>query len=239
VPVRLDRLLANNGLGSRREVHELVRRGRVTVGGRVERRVDAAIDGDAVATVAVDGEELDHPEGLLIALHKPPGRVCTHAGSEGPTVYALLPARWMARRPRPEAVGRLDRDSSGLLLVTDRHDLVHRLGAPGHEIDKRYRVTLGRAPSDPGSVAAAFADGRLVLDGHPCRPAEAVVDGDDPRVFHVVLHEGRHRQVRRMFGALGLDVVALERLAVGPYELGSLAPGAWRLEPLTGTDATA
>jgi 16S rRNA pseudouridine516 synthase len=167
-----------------------------------------------------------------VAVHKPVGVVCTHAGHEGPTVYGLLPARWMARLPRPEAVGRLDRDSSGLVLVTHRHDLVHHLGAPGHEVPKRYEVELAE-PLEPAAVAAAFAAGSIVLDGTPCRPARAEPGAGAPtRRVVVELVEGRHRQVRRMFGALSATVVALHRVAVGPYVLDDLAPGAWRVEAL-------
>jgi 16S rRNA pseudouridine516 synthase len=229
--IRLDRLLANNGLGSRSEVRVLLRSGRVTVDGVDERHGERRLDDGASRTVEVDGAALEFLDGLLLAVHKPVGVVCSHAGEEGPTVYGLLPERWMARRPRPESIGRLDRDSSGLLLVTDRHELVHRIAAPGREVPKRYLVGLSRPVADPDAVTAVFAAGTLVLDGAPCRPAQAAVDPTDPARFEVVLTEGRHRQVRRMFSACGHEVIALHRTAVGPYELGDLEPGGWRLEP--------
>ncbi len=228
--VRLDRLLANNGLGSRSEVRSLLRSGRVTVDGTEERRGEVVLDDRASRLVELDGAPLEFLDGLVVALHKPVGVVCSHAGTEGPTVYALLPNRWMARRPRPESIGRLDRDSSGLLLVTDRHELVHRLSAPGREVPKRYLVTLSRPVTDPAAITAVFGAGTLVLDGSPCRPAQAAGDPTDPTRFEVVLTEGRHRQVRRMFSACGHEVVALHRTAVGPYELGELGPGEWRIE---------
>ncbi|MFM7535902.1 MAG: pseudouridine synthase [Acidimicrobiales bacterium] len=228
--VRLDRLLANNGLGSRSEVRSLLRSGRVTVDGTEVRHGEVLLDERESRMVEVDGAALEFLDGLLLALHKPVGVVCSHAGAEGPPVYGLLPERWMARRPRPEAIGRLDRDSSGLLLVTDRHELVHRLGAPGREVPKRYVVTLSRPVTDPAAIIAVFGAGSLVLDGAPCRPAQVAGDPTDPTRFEVVLTEGRHRQVRRMFSACGHDVVALHRTAVGPYELGGLEPGKWRIE---------
>lgn len=224
---RLDRILANLGYGSRAEVRSLVRRGRVTVDATVARDPSAKAEAEAVR---VDGEPLDTPGPVFVALHKPVGYVCSHDDRDGTPVYRLLPPRWTQRNPAPTTVGRLDKDSSGLLLVTDLMPLVHELTSPRRHVPKHYRVTLDRRPGDDlPRLAEVFAEGTLVLDGEPCRPAELrAVEGDDAATaVEVVLTEGRHRQVRRMFGALGYEVVALCRTRLGPYELGDLEPGAW------------
>lgn len=221
--MRLDRILANAGLGSRPQVQRLVRSGRVRVDGEAVR--DPARH-TAPLTVTVDNEPLDHPLGVTIALHKPVGHVCSHAGEEGPTVYELLPEAWGLRLPRPEAVGRLDRDTSGLLIVTDDHALLHRLTSPRHHVPKTYVATLARPVA--AEMVETFAAGTLVLRGEDeaCRPAEVTVV--DERTIEVRLTEGRYHQVRRMVAACGNHVEALHRTAVGACHLGDLQAGTWR-----------
>jgi 16S rRNA pseudouridine516 synthase len=221
--MRLDRLLGNLGYGSRPQVQRLVRTGRVAVGGASQRDPTTHVD---PASVTLDGQSLDHPDGIVVALHKPIGYVCSHADEEGPSVYDLLPAHWAGRLPRPEAVGRLDRDTSGLLIVTDDHQLLHRLTSPKHHVTKTYVATLAR-PMSP-ELLAAFASGELVLRGedHPCGPAEVQVL--DELTARVTLTEGRYHQVRRMFAACGNHVEALHRTAVGPWTLDDLPAGLWR-----------
>lgn len=222
--MRLDRLLANLGYGTRTEVKQLIANGRVQgLDGRILTNPGApAVAGD----VAVDGEPLDHPGPLLVMLHKPLDYVCSHDEREGVRAYDLLPYQWLLRNPRLESIGRLDRDSTGLLLLTDDHQLVHRLTSPKHHMPKRYAVTLD-APADAGLVER-FASGELLIDddAKPCLPAELTFD-DSARTTSadVVMYEGRHRQVRRMFAACGRTVVALHRTHMGPYELGALAVG--------------
>lgn len=224
--MRLDRILANAGLGTRPQVQRLVKSGRVRADGEPVRDPARHVD---PAALTVDGEPLDHPAGVLVALHKPVGHVCSHAGEEGPTVYELLPAAWALRSPRPEAVGRLDRETSGLLLVTDDHTLLHRLTSPRHHVTKTYVATLARPVSD--ELVAAFASGELVLRGEdsPCRPAQVRLLA--PTTAEVTLTEGRYHQVRRMFAACGNHVEALVRTAVGGCLLGDLPVGAWRDVP--------
>ena len=221
--MRLDRVLGNAGVGTRADAQRMVRTGRVRVADAVVR--DPGHHADAAA-VTVDGEPLDHPGGVTIALHKPVGVVCSHTGEEGPTVYELLPPAWGRRSPRPEAVGRLDRDTSGLLLVTDDHALLHRLTSPRHHVPKTYVATLARPVDD--ELVAEFASGALVLRGEeePCRPA--TVRLIDPRTAEVTLTEGRYHQLRRMFAACGNHVEALHRTATGGCVLGDLAAGRWR-----------
>jgi 16S rRNA pseudouridine516 synthase len=220
---RLDQLLANLGYCSRREARDWLDAGRVTVSGAP---ADDPAQKAAPADVRVDGEPPDHPDGLLLALHKPPGLVCSHDTREGPLVYDLLPARWQRRNPPVTSVGRLDKDTSGLLLLTDQTALVHRLTSPRHKVEKIYRATLDRDLA-PGLVEL-FAAGTLKLDGEkePCAPAKLKVLS--PREAELTLTEGKYHQVRRMFAATGATVLTLHRTQFGPLALDGLAPGQWR-----------
>lgn len=223
---RLDQTLANLGYCSRREARDWLRAGRVRVGGEPE---DDPGRKAAAPEVTVDGEPLDHPEGLLLLFHKPAGLVCSHEGREGPSVYDGLPERWRRRNPPVTSVGRLDKETTGLLLLTDLPDVVHRLTSPRHKVPKVYRAVLDRAV--PAEAAERFAAGALVLPGeeHPCAPAALEVLG--PREARLTLTEGRYHQVRRMFAALGATVVALHRESFGPLTLEGVAPGQWRELP--------
>jgi 16S rRNA pseudouridine516 synthase len=228
---RLDQLLASLGYGSRREVHALIDEGRVTVRGT---RAGDAGEKVSPADVLVDGVALDHPGGLLLMLNKPVGLVCSHDSHEGPSVYGLLSPRWQARHPAVTSIGRLDKDTSGLLLLTDQSALVHRLTSPKHKVPKVYVATLNCdvPPPRAAELAALFASGTLMLPGEdkPCAPA--ALRWSDPRTAELTLTEGRYHQVRRMLAGQGCEVVALHRTHFGPLDLGGLAPGAWRQLPL-------
>lgn len=225
---RLDQLLASLGYCSRRQARDWLGTGRISVAGRV---VDDPGLKPSPAAVRVDGEPLDHPDGLLLLLHKPRGLTCSHDPGEGPLIYDLLPARWRARHPVVTSIGRLDKDTSGLLLLTDQTPLVHRLTSPKHKVPKVYHVTTDRdlVPE----LAAVFASGTLQLDGekNPCAPAELRLLG--PRTAEVTLMEGKYHQVRRMFAvAAAATVLTLHRTGFGRLTLGALAPGTFRaLEP--------
>jgi 16S rRNA pseudouridine516 synthase len=229
---RLDQVLASLGYGSRREAHALVDAGRVHIGTRV---ADDAAEKVDPAEVCVDGERLDHPEGLLLLLHKPRGLVCSHDEREGPNVYSLLPARWRRRNPAVTSIGRLDKETSGLLLLTDQSALVHRLTSPKHKVPKVYRAVVDRDLSP--DLVARFASGTLQLDGEPkpCAPAELRLLG--PREAELTLTEGRYHQVRRMFSSCGATVLALHRERFGQLDLAGVAPGTWRELPLDTFDA--
>lgn len=224
---RLDQLLANLGYCSRRSVGDFLRRHTVTVAGRAEHDMARKVD---PVSVLVDGEPLDHPDGLLVMLHKPTGLVCSHDEHEGPRVYDLLPERWRARHPAITSVGRLDKETSGLLLLTDQTGLVHRLTSPRQKVPKVYRATVDRELSP--ELIPLFASGTLQLDGEsaPCAPAELRLLA--PCVAEVTVTEGKYHQVRRMFVAVGpawsSQVVALHRLQFGRLTLGDLAVGAFR-----------
>jgi len=227
VPMRrLDQLLANLGYCSRREARGWIEAARVTVGGEVATDYGRKAD---PAGVRVDDQALDHPAGLLLLLHKPVGLVCSHDGREGPNVYSLLPERWRRRNPPVTSVGRLDKETSGLLLLTDQSPLVHRLTSPRHKLPKVYRATVDR--DLPAGLVPLFAGGTLVLtdEDTSCAPAELRIIA--PREAEVTLTEGRYHQVRRMFASQGCEVLALHRTRFGHLELGGLAAGQWRELP--------
>ena len=224
---RLDQLLANLGYCSRREARAWVANGRATIRGTPATDVGQKA---AAYDVLVDGQPLDHPEGLLLLVHKPIGLVCSHDAREGPAIYSLLPERWRRRNPQVTSVGRLDKDTSGLLLLTDQSPLVHRLTSPRHKVPKIYRATVDRDLS--ADLVPQFAGGTLLLAGEtvPCAPAELRILG--PREAELTITEGRYHQVRRMFSAFGSTVLTLHRTRFGQLELGDLPAGQWRELPL-------
>ena len=158
-------------------------------------------------------------------LHKPTGVTCSTRDA-GRIVYDLLPPRFRLRAPLLSTVGRLDRDTSGLLLLTDDGALLHRIVSPRARLAKTYEATL--AQDLRGDEAAVFASGTLMLETEKTPLAPAVLETIDPRHARLVLTEGRYHQVRRMFAAVGNHVDALHRSRVGGLTLGDLAPGQWR-----------
>lgn len=228
---RLDQLLANLGYCSRREARGWIDAGRVTVNG-----ITADDPGQKAlpSTVLVDGEPLDHPDGLLLLLHKPAGLVCSHDEREGPNVYSLLPPRWRERNPQITSIGRLDKETTGLLLLTDQSALVHRLTSPKHKVPKIYRATVDRDLTP--DLIPLFAAGTLQLEGEkePCRPAALQIIA--PREAELTLTEGKYHQVRRMFAATGRTVLTLHRARFGDLDLGDLPVGQWREIPLNTFD---
>jgi 16S rRNA pseudouridine516 synthase len=221
--VKLVKYVANLGYGTRREVERMVREGRVT-----RRDGSRLADGD-VAThddILVDGEPLDPPPGAVLMLHKPVDYVCSTRDASR-LIYELLPPRFPDRTPIMSPVGRLDRDTSGLLLVTDDGQLNHRITSPRTHLPKTYEARL--AHDLRGDEADVFARGTLVLEGEPTPLRPATLEVIDPRHARLTLTEGRYHQVRRMFAALGNHVDSLHRSALGPLTLGDLPAGAWRV----------
>lgn len=224
--MKLLRLIANLGYGSRKQVTALFREGRITdADGEVlyaddELGVHATHD-----TVRVDGEPLDPAPGLLLMLHKPAGYTCS-TRDQGRLIYDLLPPRFRLRDPVLSTVGRLDRETSGLLLMTDDGALLHRIISPKAEIPKVYEATLARPLR--GDEAALFASGTLMLESEqkPLLPAE--LETLDPQRARLTLHEGRYHQVRRMFAAVDNHVETLHRVSVGGLSLDGLEAGRWR-----------
>jgi 16S rRNA pseudouridine516 synthase len=215
-------MLASLGYGSRSQVRGWIEAGRVTVKGTAETDAGTRVEPD---DVRIDGEPPDHPGELLLMLNKPAGRVCSHDGMEGPSVYELLPARWQRRNPAVTSVGRLDKDTTGLLLLTDISRLVHRLTSPKHKVPKVYRARLDR--NMPPGIEAVFSSGQLLLPDEetPCAPA--LMERLSTREATITLTEGRYHQVKRMFGTQGCAVVDLHRTQFGSLELGDLPSGRW------------
>ena len=220
--MRLAKYLAHAGVASRRAAEEIVRAGRVTVGEEtVLDPARAVTDADAVS---VDGTPVRPPaaERVVYAVNKPAGVVSTASDTHGrPTVISLVP-----RATRLYPVGRLDIDTTGLILLTDDGDLAYRLTHPRFEVTKTYRATV--RGTVPDAALRRLRAGVALEDG---MSAPARVRRLAPDVLELTIHEGRKRQVRRMCEAVGHRVVALERVAFGPLELGDLASGAAR--PLT------
>ncbi len=221
---RLDQILSSLGYCSRREAKSFLRHHDVLVNGTPERNPAIKVSPDAVL---VDGEPLEHPRGLLILLHKPAGYVCSHDPKEGPSVYSLFPERWLHRNPRIETVGRLDKDTTGVLLLTDDGQLNHRWTSPNHQLEKTYLATVD-SPLEEDMIGH-FASGRLQLeeDEKPCRPARLEIL--EPLRARLTLTEGRFHQVKRMFAHFGCHVLTLHREQFGEHRTDDLAPGAWRV----------
>jgi len=222
-PVKLVRLLANLGYGSRKQVAAMFREGRVT-----DARGDVLYADDRVEHVAirVDGEALDPPAGLTLMLHKPTGYTCS-TRDPGRIVHDLLPPRFRLRSPLLSTVGRLDRDTSGLLLLTDDGALLHRIVSPKSRLAKAYEATL--AQDLQGFEAEVFASGTLLLESEQTPLAPARLEVIEPRRARLILTEGRYHQARRMFAALGNHVEALHRSRIGGLELDGLPEGEWRV----------
>ena len=227
--MRLDRLLANMGYGSRREVQDMVRYGEVVLDGVVLSWSDMkiAISRDLPVRMQVEDKPLDPPPGLALMMHKPLGVTCSHK-EQGALVYDLLPRRWRARDPAISTVGRLDKETSGLLLLTDDGDLLHRIISPRRHVAKRYLATLARPLS--GVEAERFASGELMLEGEDKPLAPAVFEPLSETTAWLTVTEGRYHQVRRMFAAVKNHVEALHRDRVGGLDLPpDLEPGQYRV----------
>ncbi len=219
---RLDQLLSSLGYCSRREAMALVKAGRVKWNGMIVAKADQRVDPHAVT---LDDEPLEAPDGLLAVLHKPVGYVCSHNEGEGQTIYDLLPDQWLRRNPAVTSVGRLDKDTSGLLLITDIGSLVHQFTSPKADVEKVYLAELDRE-LDPALIEI-FARGDLMLRGEdkPCLPAKLEIVSS--KTARLTITEGRYHQVRRMFASQGWHVEKLHRERFGNYGLGELASGAW------------
>ncbi len=217
--MRLAKYLASAGVASRRASEEIVRAGRVTVGGVSV--TDPARDVGPGDAVAVDGRPVSRVrERVVYALNKPAGVVSTARDPQGrPTVVTIVP-----QTERLYPVGRLDIDTTGLILLTNEGDLAHRLTHPSFEVEKTYRAVVGGPPVREPELQA-LRDGVELDDGRtaPARVRRVAAD-----TIEITIHEGRKRQVKRMCEAVGHPVKRLERVAFGPLQLGGLPRGRWR-----------
>ena len=226
---RVDKLLGSMGYGSRTEMARLGKAGGIVLDGvdltDVSQRI--AVTPDLPARMEIDGQPLDPVPGLVMMLHKPLGMTCSRK-EDGALVYDVLPPRWKRRDPTISTIGRLDKATTGLLLLTDDGDLLHRVISPKRHVAKVYRATLAR-PLD-GTEGDVFAAGGLVLEGEDKPLSPAMLEILSPTEARLTVTEGRYHMVRRMFAAVGNHVEGLHRERVGGLALpDDLAPGAWRL----------
>jgi 16S rRNA pseudouridine516 synthase len=221
--MKLVKLIANLGYGSRKEVTAMFRSGRITDANGEVLYADDQIEHDQIR---IDDEPPDPPAGVLLMLHKPVGYTCS-TKDHGELIYELLPPRFRLRSPIVASVGRLDRDTSGLLLLTDDGVLLHRISSPRHKLPKIYEVTLARDLK--GNEEAIFASGKLMLESEkePLAPAHMTVISN--RQVRITVTEGRYHQVRRMFAAVGNHVETLHRSQIGGLTLGDLMVAEWRM----------
>lgn len=221
---RLDKILAHAGLGSRREVKLLLRSRRVTVNGQVVTEGELGIDPEK-DTVLVGGQPVQYREFTYLMLNKPAGYLTATKDRHAPTVLDLVPEGWRARRLAP--VGRLDKDTEGLLLLTNDGPLAHRLLAPASRIPKTYLVRVDQ-PVTPAELKM-LAAGVVLDDGYRTLPAQAVLVNGCGLELELTIYEGKFHQVKRMLKAVGKQVTYLQRRAMGPLTLDpGLALGACR-----------
>ncbi len=226
--IRIDRLLSNLGYGSRREINRACRAGAVTLDGLTIIKAEQTVTSDQVSTGALlfNGKVIDPPAPFTIMLNKPAGYVCSRRDA-GLLIYDLLPDRWRHRRPLLSSVGRLDKDSTGQLLLTDDGNLLHRIIHPRTHAPKHYQVTV--RDTLRGDESDLFASGQFCIhgDAKPLRPA--IWKRTSVRSGTMVLSEGRYHQIRRMFAAMGNHVVSLHRFQTGGLQLGAIAEGSYRI----------
>lgn len=222
--MRIDKLLSECGLASRSEAGRAARAGRITVNGAVVRSAATNVDVER-DVVCLDGERVEYSEFVYILLNKPEGYVSATEDGRDPTVLELLPEGVRRRGLFP--CGRLDKNTVGLMLITDDGALAHRLLAPRRHVEKKYRFECRGEVSD--ADREALERGLRLADGYVTRPATVVLD-DGRRSGVITLHEGKYHQIKRMFGAVNDNrITRLERISFGPLELdGTLARGEWR-----------
>jgi 23S rRNA pseudouridine2605 synthase len=228
-PERLQKILAHAGLGSRRDCEEYISQGRVTVDGQVVRELGTKVDPEK-ATIAVDGERIHLEKMVYYAVNKPKGYVSTNDDPAGrPRVIDLLPEV----PERVYSVGRLDEDSTGLMLLTNDGELANRLAHPRYGVEKTYRALVAGAPSR--ETLAKLTEGIWLSDGKVrAQQVRVVGTQGEATTLELVLAEGKKREIRRMLAKLGHKVMTLTRIALGPIVLKGLSPGEHR--PLSATE---
>ena len=216
--MRLDKLMANLGYGSRKDIAIYAKYGRIAYHGSVLRDASKAISLDDVrrGLLTFDAEPVDPPPPLTVMLYKPAGFTCSH-DEVGPLIYDLLPERWRMRKPALSAAGRLDKESTGQVILTDDGDMLHRIIHPKSHAAKHYHVTLEHTLS--GNEAGLFASGEFLMQGDTKKLKPAEWTPLDAHSGHMVLQEGRYHQIRRMFETIGNKVLTLHRFQTGGLAL--------------------
>lgn len=219
--VRVDKVLSNRGYCTRREAVSLVKQGRVKANGVVVTNAAQKVEEDGLS---LDDKALD-PAQLYILLNKPVGVTCSHKDS-GRLVYELFPERWMQRNPQIATVGRLDKDTSGVILLTDDGALLHKLASPKYHVSKLYEVWAEHELSS--SDLEALSSGTMLLEGEDTPIASAQIQTLGENYYLLELWEGRYHQVKRMFEAVGNSVVKLHRRSFAGLTCQDLEPGSYR-----------
>ena len=222
--MRLDKFLCENNIGTRSQVKDAIRKGMVTINGTVAKKPEEKIE-ETKDIIAFQGQELRYQKYVYYMLNKPEGVVSATNDNTAPTVLELLPAQG---RKDLFPVGRLDKDSEGLLLMTNDGDFANTLMHPANHIGKTYRVTVRPGISEDQLVK--LSSGVLLDDGYTTQPAQVHVLDQQPGrvVLQMTITEGKNRQIRRMCEAVGLEVARLKRTYIGPVKLGMLQPGEYR-----------
>lgn len=206
---RLDKVISNQMGYSRKEVKDLVKQKRITINGDVASKSDIKVD-VSVDKILVDGKEISFKKFVYLMLNKPKGYVSATEDKNMPTVLELVPDEYLHRDLFP--AGRLDRDTTGLMLITDDGEFAHNILSPKKHVKKTYNVTIDIPMTE--EMVIAFKNGVNLIDGE-CKEAELTITGEYTGV--VVLTEGRYHQIKRMFGCFGAKVVELERIGMGDF----------------------
>ena len=215
---RLDKLLSEAGVASRKELKTMIRAGRITVDGQVVKSPEQKVDENS-ADVRVDGQLVGKQRTIILMLHKPAGFVTSTDDPRDRTVMELIPEEYRYLNPKP--VGRLDKETEGLLLFTNDGQLAHRILSPKHRVWKRYYAEH-EGEAGPADVEA-FENGITLKDGDVCLPAKLYPQGPGKSIVEVC--EGKYHQVRRMLASRGMPVTYLKRITEGGLELGNLELG--------------
>lgn len=222
--MRLDRILSNSGYGTRSDVRQMIRNGRVSVAGITARDPGQAVSQQEMTAILLDGQKLAVRLHRHLMLYKPAGLITAMDDPHLPTIADLIPSAWKNSGITP--VGRLDRDATGLLLLTNDGTLNHRLASPRWGVWKTYRVTYSGSPLGD-TESRLFATGLILPDGQHCRPAILTLLPDN--AADLAIHEGKFHQVKNMVQAVGRKVITLHRTTFGPLQLDeSISPGGSR-----------
>ncbi len=213
--MRIDKFLANKALGSRKEVHKLLSGGVVTVNGEVVRDKAFSVNPE-LDTIAVNGNSISGRQQYYVKFHKPAGYLCAVEDASAPTVMDLLPPEFLTMKVHP--VGRLDKDTEGLLLLTNDGVWGHKIINGRKKVPKRYHATYEGTLTE--EVLQRIREGILLGDGTQCKPA--TIESVGPNTVALIIEEGKYHQVKRMIGAAGGKVTYLKRLSIGPLTLAGI-----------------
>lgn len=216
---RLDKILVSQGIGSRREVQKRIKSGEVTVNGKVVRKPETKADADN-DEIAVLGKALSYSEHIYIMMNKPAGVVSASSDNHDKTVIDILPDEY--RRKGLFPAGRLDKDTEGLLIITDDGDFAHKMLSPRNHVDKQYVARLDGKITE--ETIRKFEQGIVFADGTKCLPAGLEIYKNDKKTGLVTICEGKFHQIKKMFISCGLNVVHLERVSIGNLYLDSNLP---------------